>query len=190
MQLPQVTPTSTTIWERLPTEVRNWAESLAWEQRRYVLSLCHLLCAHPAEVQAQFLDDYTAEGLVFRLLQDKDTYHKVSRYLTRFHIQQSITETVLRNYIRQFYIHCAQDSRYQPSQYLEAAVRLLSSSEESNNAFNYVLGFELIKMMFGMSWLQHERLYLLQINQEEFLQKYIRPIQHAHKVNGFCRSQR
>jgi hypothetical protein len=32
--------------------------------------------------------------------------------------------------------------------------------------------------------LQHERLYQLQINQEEFLNTYIKPIQHAHRINA------
>ncbi|NJL57359.1 cobyrinic acid a,c-diamide synthase [bacterium] len=173
-----------TIWDRLPTEARAWAEGLPWEQRRYVLSICHLLCAHPPEVQAEFLDDYTADGLVSRLLEDYDTKQKVNRYLKHFCIDIELTEPVLRDYIRQFYIHCAQDLRCQPEQYLEAAIRLMSSTKESNNAFNYVLGFELLRMMFSMSWLQHERLYLLQKNQEDFLHLYIKPIQHAHKVNN------
>lgn len=32
-----------TIFDRLPAEARTWAESLPWNQRRYVLSLCHLI---------------------------------------------------------------------------------------------------------------------------------------------------
>jgi hypothetical protein len=34
-----------------------------------------------------------------------------------------------------------------------------------------------------MSWFQHEKLYRLQRNQDEFIQTYIKPIQHAHKLN-------
>ncbi|WP_143780238.1 cobyrinic acid a,c-diamide synthase [Leptolyngbya sp. 'hensonii'] len=176
-------PNPDSILGQLPPTAREWAESLPWEQRRYVLSLCHLMCAAPAEVQAEFLDDYTADGLVYRMLQDKDTRHRVMKHLSVYAIQTDLTEETLRSYVRQFYIHSAQDLRRQPDLYLEAALRLAVSTEERNSVFNYILGFELLKMMFGMSWLQHERLYRLQRNQEEFLNLYIRPIQHAHKIN-------
>jgi hypothetical protein len=38
--------------------------------------------------------------------------------------------------------------------------------------------------MFQMSWLQHERLYRLQKNQESFIKNYIKPIQYTHRING------
>jgi len=172
------------ILERLPPEAKSWFESLPWHQRRYVLSLCHLMCAAPPEVQAEFLDDYTADGLVSRKLEDRDTKQRVKQYLQEFNLKTELTEAVLRSYIRQFYIHTAQDARRQPDLYLESALKLVFSTEERNNVFNYILGFELLKMMFRMSWLQHERLYRLQRNQEEFINAYIKPIQHTHRVNG------
>jgi hypothetical protein len=172
------------ILGRLPAEARTWFESLPWHQRRYILSLCHLMCAAPPEIQAEFLDNYTADGLVSRKLEDKDTKQRVSQYLKEFNIQTELTELVLRSYIRQFYIHSAQDARRTPDLYLESALRLVFSTEERNNVFNYILGFELLKMMFRMSWLQHERLYRLQRNQEDFINTYIKPIQHTHRVNG------
>lgn len=172
------------IFGKLPREAKIWFESLPWHQRRYVLSLCHLMCAAPPEVQAEFLDDYTADGLVSRKLEDRDTRQRVNDYLKEFHIQTELSEAVLRSYIRQFYIHSAQDMRRQPDLYLESALRLVLSNEEKNNVFNYILGFELLKMMFRMSWLQHERLYRLQRNQDEFIAIYIKPIQHTHRVNG------
>lgn len=175
---------SESILDKLPPEAKTWAESLPWNQRRYVLSLCHLMCAATPEMQAEFLDDYTATGLVTKRLQDKNTQQRVQEHLKQFQIQLELSETVLRSYIRQFYIHSAQDVSRQPDLYLESALRLVLSTEERNNVFNYILGFELIKMMFSMSWLQHERLYQLQINQEEFLNTYIKPIQYAHRVNG------
>jgi hypothetical protein len=61
---------------------------------------------------------------------------------------------------------------------------LVFSNEERSNVFNYITGFELLKMMFRMSWLQHERLYRLQRNQEEFITTYIKPIQYAHRINS------
>ncbi|WP_071515340.1 cobyrinic acid a,c-diamide synthase [Geitlerinema sp. PCC 9228] len=172
------------LWEKLPKEAKKWAENLPWEQRRYVLSLCHLLLASPPDKQAEFLDEYTADGLVSRSLADYDTKQKVLRYLQYFQIKTSLEESVMRDYIRQFYVHCAQDLHRQPELYLKVAIRLLSSTQECNNAFNYILGFEVFKMLFRMSWLQHERLYSIQKNQEEFLENYIKPIQHTHKVNG------
>ncbi|MGE5658584.1 MAG: cobyrinic acid a,c-diamide synthase [Actinomycetota bacterium] len=173
-----------TIFERLPLEVKIWAESLPWNQRRYVLSLCYILCASSPEMQAEFLDDYTADGLLAKMLEDVDTLNRVKQYLAGFRVQTELNGTSLRAYIRQFYIHSAQDVRRQPDQYLESALRLVLSTEERNNVFNYILGFELIKIMFKMSWLQHERLARLQKNQEYFINMYIKPIQYAHKING------
>ena len=170
--------------EKLPPATKKWAEGLPWSQRRYVLSLCHLICASTPEKQAEFLDDYTADGLVSRMLEDRDTQQRVKEYLRSFHVNTELTEPVLRNYIRQFFVHSSQDLRRQPEQYLESALRLVVSIEQRNNVFNYILGFELIKMIFRMSWLQQERLVLLQLNQEEFINTYVKPIKYTHKVNG------
>lgn len=172
------------IFGKLPPEAKNWFESLPWHQRRYVLLLCHLMRVASPNIQAEFLDEYTADGLVSRKLDDRDTKNRVTQYLKDFRIQTELNETTLRSYIRQFYIHSAQDTRRQPDMYLESALKLVLSVEERNNVFNYILGFELIKMMFCMSWLEHERLYRLQRNQDEFISTYIKPIQHAHRVNG------
>lgn len=176
--------TAGSLLNRLPDEAKAWFGRLSWRERRYVLSLCYLMCVASPDSQAQFLDDYTADGLVSRKLDDKETRQLVADYLKEFRIQTDLNELVLRQYIRQFYIHSAQDARRQPDLYLEAALRLVFNSEERSNVFNYVLGFELFRMMFRMSWLQHERLYRLQRNQEEFLYTYIKPIQHAHRLNG------
>lgn len=172
------------VLAQLPAPAKTWVESLPWQQRRYILSLCHLMCAAPPEVQAEFLDEYTADGLVSKKLEDQEARQRVGQYLKDFRIDTELTEAALRRYIRQFYIHLAQDSRRQPDLYLKSALRLVFSTEERNNVFNYILGFELLKMMFCMSWFQHEKLYRLQINQEEFVSSYIKPIQTAHRLNG------
>jgi hypothetical protein len=174
---------SESILSRLPSEAKRWAESLPWIQRRYLLSICHLMVAATPEMRADFLDDYTADGLISKVLEDRDTKQKVRDYLKEFRIETELTTTLLRSYIRQFYIHSAQDVRCQPELYLESALRLVMSTEERNNVFNYILGFELIKMMFRMTWYEHEKLYRLQRNQDEFIQTYVKPIQHAHKIN-------
>ena len=172
------------ILDLLPAAAQHWVEGLPWEERRYILSLCHLICAAPPEVQAEFLDDYTADGLISKTLEDRDTKHRVKQYLEDFRIDADLSEQALRDYIRQFYIHSAQDNHSQPKLYLESALKLVLNSEERNSVFNYILGFELLKMMFQMSWFQHEKLYRLQRNQDEFIDAYIRPIQHAHRING------
>lgn len=172
------------IFAALPQEAQAWLEALPWAQRRYVLSLCHLMSASPPETQAEFLDNYTADGLVYRVIQDQDTQQKVHHYLRQFHINTQLTEPLLRSYIRQFYVHSAQDVRQQPDLYLESALKLVTSTREKNGVFHYVLGFELLRMIFRMSWAQQERLYRLQISQEEFIQKYIKPIQYTHRLNG------
>jgi hypothetical protein len=181
--LSQRRPTDT-MPEKLPVEVKNWAESLPWNQRRYVLSLCYILCASTPDLQADFLDDYTADGLVSKMFEDIDTLHRVKEYLIRFQVKKELNELDLRSYIKQFYIHSAQQTRRETDQYLESALRFVLSTEERNNVFNYILGFEFIKIVFQMSWLQHERLTRLQKNESQFIDTYIKPIQHAHKING------
>jgi hypothetical protein len=171
------------VLNKLPLAARQWAESLPWHQRRYVLSLCHLLCAASPQVQAEFLDEYTADGIIAKLIEDQNIHQQVKYYLKAFHCPMDLTEEVIRGYIRQFYIHSAQDVHRQPDMFLESALRLVGSSEEKNNIFTYILGFELIKIMFQMSWYQQEKLYRLQRNQDEFLATYIKPIRHAHRIN-------
>lgn len=180
-----MTPLSTmqSILAQLPSEARQWTEGLSWQHRRYVLSLCHLLLSAPSEVQAEFLDEYTADGIVAKLVQDQKTKEKVEHYLQLFQIPTVLDEKRLRLYIRQFYIHSAHDLRCKPQKFLESVLQLVVNPQEKNNVFTYTLGFELLLMMFSMSWLQHERLYLMQINQEVFLNTYIKPIQHTHKIN-------
>lgn len=175
---------SDSILEKLPPEVKLWAESLPWEQRRFVLSFSFILCGSSAEKQAEFLDDYFADGLAFKMLQEIHTVKRVNIYLKEFRTGTKIDEYLLRNYIRQYYIHCAQDVRRQPDEYLESALKLVLNSEEKYHVFHYIIGFELFKLMFHMSWLQHEKLARLQTNQEIFINNYIKPIQHAHQVNG------
>ncbi|MCW6036860.1 cobyrinic acid a,c-diamide synthase [Spirulina subsalsa FACHB-351] len=170
--------------EKVPQEAKEWAEGLDWQRRRYLLSLCHLLCGASPEIQAGFLDQYTADGLLAKIIQDYETYYKVQRHLDGFHINTQLNNKVLRQYIKQFYIHSAQDVRREPQKYLEAALRLVFSPEEKSYVLNYILGFELIKLLFKMSWLQQERFYSLQNNQEDFYHTYIKPVQYAQRVNG------
>ena len=170
--------------DRLPSEVRQWVESLAWQERRYMLSLCHLLCAAAPQDQAQFLDDFTAEGIIAKILVDQDTQQQIYSHLKRFHITSVLNEKLLRTYIRQFYIHSAQDMHRQPQQYLQSALQLVIKKQEQSKVLNYVLGFEVLKMLFQMSWEQQEKLYQLQINQDYFYSRFIKPIQYTHRINS------
>ena len=176
--------TAKSMLEKLPPPAREWAESLPWEQRRYVLSLCHLLCAASPELQADFLDDYTADGLVARMLEDRDAQQQLEKYLKRFYISTEINQSVLKSYVRQSFIHSSQDLRRQPDLYLESALRLVLSTKESNSVFNYILGFELLKMIYQMSWAQHERLTALQKSPGNFMTHIIKPIQKSHRLNS------
>ncbi len=177
-------PPRDSLLDTMPREARVWAENLSWNERRYLLSICYLMSGSSPEAQARFLDEYTADGLVSRMLADSDTLDKVRTYLQNLQVTTPLAETVLRDYIRQFYIHSAQDVRVQPEIYLESALRLVGKSEERYDVFNYILGFEVLKIIFQMSWLEQERLYRVQKNQEEFFHSYIKPIQYTHKVNG------
>lgn len=170
--------------DALPTEAQQWLAGLPWGQRRYVLSLCHVICATSPEGQAQFLDEYTADCVVSRIIHDQDTRQRIYHHLQRFHIKTQLTEKILRRYVRQFYIHSAQVRQHPDNAYLEAAIRLMADGQEHNRVLTYVLGFELLILLFSMSWEQHERFYRLQPNQEDFFNLYIRPVQQAHRLNG------
>lgn len=172
------------LYEELPPDTKQWAESLPWDQRRHLLLLCHFICVSPPEVQAEFLDNYTADGLILRKIQDTDTVYKVKSFLQKFALDTDLDELIFRVYIKQFYVHSAQYIRNQSELYFKLVFRLVFSVEEQNNILNYVLGFEVLKLIFQMSWLQHERLYQLQKNQDEFIKLYIKPIQNAHAING------
>ena len=165
----------------LPAEAREWLTGLPWQQRRYVLSLCHLVCATPSAQQAEFLDAYTAEGLLSRIVDDADTRQRVNAHLSRFRSEADIDDETVRKYIRQVYVHSVQDARHRPDLYLETALMLMGSAQEHSSVLSYILGFEILKLLFAMSWEQHERLYHLQPNQDEFTREYIRPVQEAHK---------
>lgn len=168
----------------LPPEAREWLTSLPWQQRRYVLSLCHLVCATPSAQQAEFLDAYTAEGLLSRIVDDADTRQRVNAHLSRFRSEAAVDDETVRKYIRQVYVHSVQDARHRPDLYLETALMLMGSAREHSSVLSYILGFEILKLLFAMSWEQHERLYHLQPNQDEFTREYIRPVQEAHKRHG------
>jgi hypothetical protein len=172
------------VLSSLPLEARDWLTSLPWKERRYVLSLCHMVCATPAAQQAEFLDAYTAEGLLSRIVDDADTCQRVNQHLTRFHSEAAIDSETVRKYIRQVYVHSVQDARQRPDLYLETALMLMGSAQEHSSVLSYILGFEILKLIFAMSWEQHERLYHLQPNQDEFTREYIRPVQKAHKRHG------
>ena len=83
-------PHTDTVFQKLPVEVKDWAQSLPWNQRRYVLSLCYILCASTPDLQAEFLDDYTADGLVSKMFEDVDTLNRVKQYLIRFRVNKEI----------------------------------------------------------------------------------------------------
>ena len=110
---------------------------------------------------------------------DRELKALVQQYLQRFHIATTITPDVTQQYMRQFYIHVVQHSHLKSPSLLKRIDRL----DHRNQVLAYILGFELVKMVFQMSWQQHERLCDLQRNQEDFLLRYIRPIQAAHRLN-------
>lgn len=162
-----------------------------------MLSLCRITCVSaPASVsrsiatgclQAGSLHDLLETDLLWRLLADQGCRQRVDGQLKRFHIPLTLTEPLLKAYLRQLYTHLAQDSQPPPHLYLEAALHLVTSDEERSSIFHYILGFELLKLMFQLSWSQHERLYRLQVSQEDFIRAYIKPIQQAHRNNRIIR---
>lgn len=168
-------------YESIPIELKQWIENSPIKQRKYIFILCYRLCALPKD---EFLNNHLVEYLILRIIEDEINRTLVEKILKEFHIEQDLNDKVLKSYIKQFYIHSTQDLRAKPELYLNAVLKLIQSTEKSNNLFNYILGIEIIKVMFKMSWLEHERLYKLQRHQEHFIKTYIRPIQYTHRING------
>lgn len=128
---------------------------------------------------AEFSETYPDAPTPSRNPVDRELKALVQQYLQRFHIATTITPDVTQQYMRQFYIHVVQHSHLKSPSLLKRIDRL----DHRNQVLAYILGFELVKMVFQMSWQQHERLCNLQRNQEDFLARYIRPIQEAHRLN-------
>ena len=172
---------TTPVLSSLPDEAQDWLSTLPWEQRRYILSLCHMLCATPSAQQAEFLDAYTAEGLLAHIADDADTRRQVNTHLQRFRCQTQLNDDTFRHYIRHVYLHSMQDAEERPELYLEMVLMLMGSARKRSSVLCYILGFEILKMLLSMSWSQHERLTELQVNKEDFTRRYIAPIQQAHQ---------
>lgn len=172
------------ILSRLPAEANDWLTTLPWEQRRYILSLCHLVCATPSEQQAEFLDAYTAEGLLSQIADDADTRRRVNEHLKRFHCSIELNDDTFRHYIRHVYMHSMSDTDQRPELYLETVLMLIGSTRKRSSVLCYILGFEILKLLFCMSWAQHERLASLQVNQDQFNNTFTVPVQKAQKTEG------
>lgn len=134
--------------------------------------------------QSQLLRDYTADKTIDRILNAGNLTLIVQYHLSRLQRPiEVITPDLVQNYVRQFYLHALQDARCEASNFLESALKLFVRQDDRNPILCYLLGFEIITMLFGMSWQQHERLYYLQHNQEYFFNHFIKPIQAAHRLN-------
>ncbi|MEM6868877.1 MAG: cobyrinic acid a,c-diamide synthase [Cyanobacteria bacterium P01_F01_bin.3] len=169
------------VLSALPTEASEWLTTLPWDQRRYILSLCHLVCATPPEQQAEFLDAYTAEGLLSHIAADADTRRRVNEHLTRFRCEIELNDDTFRHYIRHVYLHSMKDGDQRPELYLETVLMLIGSARKRSSVLCYILGFEILKLLISMSWSQHERLSSLQVNEDQFIRTFIQPVQQVHK---------
>ncbi len=136
-------------------------------------------------------DDRTAQA-VDRIINAAHLNHSVQYHLSRLQRPTVLTPSLIQNYIRQFHVHALQNSqRETPSLSLQSALQLFVSQDDELRSIvddchpilSYLLGFEIITMLFEMSWQQHERLYYLQHNQEYFFHHYIKPVQLAHRLN-------
>jgi hypothetical protein len=138
-------------------------------------------------------DESTDENTqaIDRILHAANLQYSVKFHLSRLQRPTELTPSLIKNYIRQFHLHVLQDSRREADRFLQSALQLFVSQgddrrsivDDRNPILCYLLGFEIIVMLFEMSWQQHERLYYLQHNQEYFFHQYIKPIQIAHRLN-------
>jgi hypothetical protein len=140
----------------------------------------------PHKKQSDSLKHYTSQGWVSKNFLGQVHHQLVKKYFKKYHINQEFNDSLINQYTQYFYIHLSQDLRAYNSFYqlspLDSNYNI--DAEDPNTIYYYILGFEIIKMFFQMSWLQHERLYGLQKNQDSFIQTYIKPIQNAHRING------
>jgi hypothetical protein len=141
----------------------------------------HLLTELPQ--QRHLRTDYSNPEAIDRILNAAHHHHSVQFHLSRLQRSTELTSTLIKDYIRQFNFHALQDSRREGTSVLQSALQLFVSQDDRNPILCYLLGFEIITMLFEMSWQQHERLYYLQHNQEYFFHHYIKPIQMAHRLN-------
>ena len=134
--------------------------------------------------QSHLLRGYTADKTIDRILNACNLKTTVEYHLNRLHRpNSSLTPDLIQAYVSQFYLHALQDSRSEASNFLKSALQLFVRQDDRNPILCYVLGFEVITLLFSMSWYEHERLYYLQQNQEQFYCRYIKPIQVAHRLN-------
>jgi len=138
------------------------------------------MCATSAAHQTEFLDAYTAEGLLSQIADDVDTRYRVNEHLQRFHCEIELNDDTFRRYIRHVYLHSMQAAEHRPELYLETVLILMGSARKRSSVLCYILGFEILKLLFNMSWAQQERLCSLQVHEDDFTQRYIRPVQTAH----------
>jgi hypothetical protein len=140
----------------------------------------------PHEKQSDSLNPYTSQSWVSKNFLGQVQHQLVKKYFKKYHINQEFNNSLINRYTQYFYIHLSQDLRAYNNFYklspLDSNYNI--DTEDPNTIYYYILGFEIIKMFFQMSWLQHERLYGLQKNQDSFIQTYIKPIQNAHRING------
>ena len=134
--------------------------------------------------QSHLLRGYTGDKTIDRILNACNLKTTVEYHLNRLHRpNSSLTPDLIQAYVSQFYLHALQDSRSEASNFLKSALQLFVRQDDRNPILCYVLGFEVVTLLFSMSWHEHERLYYLQHNQEQFYCLYIKPIQVAHRLN-------
>ncbi len=148
------------------------------------LLLGKLMCAISRYQATDHLEISTSEEVAAKRILEQFPHRTIEKHLRKFHINTELNEFVIRRYIKQFYIHLSQDLRTHSDSHFEVTLQLISNKKDKNTIFYYILGFEILRMIFQMSWLQHERLYELQKNQESFIINYIKPIQNTHRING------
>ncbi len=138
------------------------------------------------------ITDDTTTQTIDRILNAAHLNHSVKYHLARLQRPTELTASFIQNYIQQFQFHALQDAhREASSKSLQSALQLFVSQDDEMRStvddchpiLCYLLGFEIITMLFEMSWQQHERLYYLQHNQEHFFHHYIKPVQLAHRLN-------
>ncbi len=135
--------------------------------RRYLLNSMTLFASISPEQQHQILNDLIQSELINLAEQSKKYLHeRIAAAFNKFCISQNLGEKDLAEYYYKYYV-------------ISGVIPDGITSESLNKLGDFILGLELVKLIFLMSFVEQQRFFELQGNyssQAVLFYRYIRPI--------------
>lgn len=135
--------------------------------RRFLLNVLTLFAAISPEQQHQAINDLIQFEIVILSERSRDFLRRrVQSILDRFHLTKDLSENDIREYYYRYYI-------------LTGTIPERLTPDYLNFLMKFIVGVELILMMFSMSFMEQQRLFELQgkySTQALLFYRYIRPI--------------